>query len=123
MIDWPTLPPSSKIRCAIEEPSAEMQTAGVTGVVIHPPASLGESSNDYALEVANRHPDRFCVLGYFDLARPDRDAVAARWRERPGMLGLRFAFNQPGQQALWDKTRTVAEPGGAAAFAALPLAS
>jgi predicted TIM-barrel fold metal-dependent hydrolase len=78
-----------------------MKTAGVTGVVIHPPASLGDAANACALEAASRYPERFCILGHFDLARPDREAVVARWREQPGMLGLRFAFNQPGQQALW----------------------
>ena len=28
-------------------------------------------------------------------------SIVARWRERPGMLGFRFTFNQPQQKAWW----------------------
>ena len=80
---------------------AEMRLAGVDCAVLHPPSSLGEAANSYAVEAARKHPDRFCVLGHFDLARPDRESVVAHWREQPGMLGLRFALNQPHQQAWW----------------------
>jgi predicted TIM-barrel fold metal-dependent hydrolase len=84
-----------------EDALAEMSLAGVDCAVIHPPSSLGEAVNSYAVEAARRHPGKFCVLGHFDLKSPDRENIVEHWRERPGMLGFRFTFNQPGQQAWW----------------------
>jgi len=86
---------------SIEDALAEMDSAGVDCAVIHPPSSLGEAVNVYAVEAVRRHPGKFCILGHFDLQSPDRENIVAHWRERPGMLGFRFTFNQPGQQAWW----------------------
>ena len=80
---------------------AEMQSAGVDCAVIHPPGSLGEAVNDYAIEAVQHHPDKFCILGHFDLRHPDRESIVAHWRERsPGMLGFRYSFGEP-QQKTW----------------------
>ena len=81
--------------------SAEMASAGVDGAVLHPPSTLGEAVNAQAVEAARQYPDTFCILGHFDLQSPDRETIVARWRERPGMLGFRFTFNQPHQKAWW----------------------
>jgi predicted TIM-barrel fold metal-dependent hydrolase len=78
-----------------------MASAGVDCAVIHPPSSLGEAVNALAVEAVRLHPDKFCILGHFDLQSPDREKIVARWRERPGMLGFRFTFNQPQQKAWW----------------------
>ena len=86
---------------SIDDALAEMAGAGVDCAVIHPPSSLGEPVNAYAVEAARRHPEKFCILGHFDLQSPEREKIVARWRERPGMLGFRFTFNQPHQQAWW----------------------
>ena len=86
---------------SIADALAEMAGAGVDCAVIHPPSSLGEAVNAYAVEAVRQHPDKFCILGHFDLQSPDREQIVARWRERPGMLGFRFTFNQPQQQAWW----------------------
>ena len=80
---------------------AEMAAAGVDCAVIHPPSALGEPVNVLAVEAVRRHPDKFCILGHFYLTSPDREKIVARWRERPGMLGFRFTFNQPHQKAWW----------------------
>ncbi len=80
---------------------AEMATAGVDCAVIHPPSALGEPANALAVEAVRRHPDKFCILGHFDLLSPDREMIVARWRERPGMLGFRFTFNQPHEKSWW----------------------
>src|SRR5262252_10871115 len=80
---------------------AEMASAGVDAAVIHPPSSHGEAVNVLAVEAVRAHPDKFCILGHFDLQSPDREQIVARWRERPGMLGFRFTFNQPHQKAWW----------------------
>ncbi len=80
---------------------AEMSGAGVDCAVLHPPSSLGEAVNLYASEAAGKHPDRFCILGHFDLTCPDREDIVRHWRERPGMLGFRFTLSQPQQRAWW----------------------
>ncbi len=80
---------------------AEMASAGVDCAVIHPPSALGEAVNVLAVEAVRQHRDKFCILGHFDLQSPDREKIVARWRERPGMLGFRFTFNQPHQKAWW----------------------
>ena len=79
----------------------EMASAGVDCAVIHPPSAFGEPSNALAVEAVRQHPDKFCILGHFDLKSPDREQIVARWRERPGMLGLRYTFNQPEQKGWW----------------------
>ncbi len=80
---------------------AEMASAGVDCAVIHPPSAFGEAANVLAVEAVRAHPDKFCILGHFDLQSPDREDIVARWRERPGMLGFRFTFNEPHQKAWW----------------------
>jgi predicted TIM-barrel fold metal-dependent hydrolase len=86
---------------SIDDASAEMASAGVDAAVIHPPSSLGESVNELAVKAVRLHPDKFCILGHFDLQSPDREKIVAHWRERPGMLGFRFTFNQPNQKTWW----------------------
>jgi predicted TIM-barrel fold metal-dependent hydrolase len=86
---------------SVDDALAEMASAGVDCAVIHPPSSLGEAVNTLAVDAVRQHPDTFCILGHFDLQSPDRESIVARWRERPGMLGFRFTFNQPQQKAWW----------------------
>src|SRR4030095_1081665 len=63
----PTLrPPHRPNGFAPEEMLAEMAAAGVDRAVIVPPTWTGES-NAYALETAARYPDRFAVVGRFDV--------------------------------------------------------
>jgi len=81
-----------------EDALAEMAGAGVDCAVLHPPSALGEEANAFSVEAARRYPERFCILGHFDLESPDREHIVAHWRERPGMLGFRFTFNQPEQK-------------------------
>src|SRR5262245_42712870 len=86
---------------SVDDALAEMDSAGVDCAVIHPPSALGEAVNVLAVEAARSYPARFCILGHFDLLSPDREQIVAHWRERPGMLGFRFTFNQPHQAAWW----------------------
>jgi len=79
----------------------EMAEAGVDAAVLHPPSTLGEAMNALAVEAVKHHPDKFCILGNFDLQAPDREEIVKNWRQRPGMLGFRFTFNQPHQQSWW----------------------
>jgi predicted TIM-barrel fold metal-dependent hydrolase len=78
-----------------------MAAAGVDAAVIHPPSTLGEAMNALAVDAVRHHPEKFCILGNFDLQSPDRLDIVKNWRQRPGMLGFRFTFNQPHQQSWW----------------------
>ena len=91
-----------------EDALAEMASAGVDAAVLHPPSTLGEAMNALAAEAVKAHPDKFCILGNFDLQAPNRLDIVKNWRQRPGMLGFRFTFNQPQQKAWW----TTASPVG-----------
>src|SRR5436189_3740516 len=79
----------------------EMKEAGVDAAVLHPPSTLGEAMNELAVTAVRHHPDKFCILGNFDLQAPNREEIVRNWRQRPGMLGFRFTFNQPHQKAWW----------------------
>jgi len=84
----------------VDDLLAEMAAAGVGGVVITPP-NLGEPVNAQAVEAARAYPDKFSILGNFDLEHPEREKIVAGWKERPGMLGLRFTLSSPEQKAWW----------------------
>ncbi len=87
---------------SMDDALQEMAQAGVDAAVLHPPSTLGEAVNVLAVEAARQHPDTFCILGNFDLQSPDRLDIVKNWRQRPGMLGFRFTFNQPHQQSWWS---------------------
>jgi predicted TIM-barrel fold metal-dependent hydrolase len=75
----------------------DMDEAGVTGAVLHPP-SWDPRANEVALEAARAHPDRLAVLGFFDVSKPENRKLVANWNSQPGMRGLRFAFLKPGEE-------------------------
>src|SRR6185312_15200548 len=78
----------------------EMRQAGVYAALIHPPSSL-PNTNATAIAAAKAYPDKFAVLGHFKVEyRENRDLVKT-WKRQPGMLGFRFTFNKPYQQAWW----------------------
>ena len=85
-----------------EDALNEMAEAGVDAAVIHPPSTLGEAVNVLAVEAATAHPDKFCILGHFDLQAPNGRDIVRNWRQRTGMVGFRFTFNQPHQQGWWS---------------------
>jgi len=86
---------------SMDDALKEMAEAGVDAAVIHPPSTLGEKVNELAVEAVRKHPDKFCILGHFDLQSPDRENIVRNWRQRRGMVGFRFTFNQPHQQSWW----------------------
>ncbi len=86
----------------VDDALKEMAEAGVDAAVIHPPSTLGEGPNAQAVEAVKAHPDKFCILGNFDLQAPNREEIVRNWRQRPGMLGFRFTFNQPHQHSWWN---------------------
>jgi len=74
-----------------------MDAAGVDRVVIVPPSWEGDR-NDLALEAARLHPDRFAVMGRLPIEQPESRALVEKWREQPGMLGVRLTFHAPEQR-------------------------
>jgi predicted TIM-barrel fold metal-dependent hydrolase len=80
-----------------DEVLKDMNEAGVNRIVLHPP-SWDPIANEVALEAAKAHPDRFAILGFFDLSDPSRRAAVDTWKQQPGMLGLRFAFLRKGEE-------------------------
>jgi predicted TIM-barrel fold metal-dependent hydrolase len=107
----------------------EMDEAGVNAAVIHPPG-WDPNANEVAVNAARQHPDRLSILGNFPLDRPESRTLLDGWKQRPGMLGLRFTFQQPHQQAwlrdgsldwLWSAAELARVPIGLAAASFLPI--
>jgi len=88
-----------------EEMLAEMDSAGVHGAVLHPP-SWDPNSNEIAVDAARKYPDRFAILGDFSPDVPESRGLISTWKQRPGMLGLRWALIQP-HQSKWHEDGTM----------------
>ena len=71
-----------------------MDAGGVDRAVIVPPSWEGDR-NDLAIEAVRRYPDRFAIMGRLDPDAPGAREEIARWKQQPGMLGLRFTFHTP----------------------------
>ncbi len=98
----------------------EMDEAGVAAAVIHPPG-WDPNSGQLAIEAAAQYPDRLAILGNFPLDREESKGLVAGWKGQPGMLGLRFTFQQPQMQS-WPTDGTMDWLWPAAAAAGLPVA-
>jgi predicted TIM-barrel fold metal-dependent hydrolase len=93
--DWkwvPGLKPQLAEPFTIERLVPMMDEAGVDRVVVVPPSWPGDR-NDYGLEAAQRYPNRFHVMGRIPLQNPQSAALLPKWKEQPGMLGVRVIFN------------------------------
>jgi len=75
-----------------------MNEAGVDRVVIVPPSWEGDR-NDYALDTVQRYPDRFAIMGRITIEKPESASLLPKWKEQPGMKGIRVSFNGP--QTAW----------------------
>jgi len=93
--DWkwvPGLQPQLPIPFTIERAISMMDEAGVDRAVIVPPSWPGDR-NDYAIEAVKRYPTRFRVMGKLPLQDPKSLDLLPRWKEQPGMVGVRLIFN------------------------------
>jgi predicted TIM-barrel fold metal-dependent hydrolase len=95
-----------------------MDEAGVDRVVIVPPSWEGER-NDYALDAHRKYPNRFAVMGRITLNNPQAPAMVPKWKEQPGMLGVRLTFI--GAQEKWLSDGTADWFWPAAAKAGIPI--
>jgi predicted TIM-barrel fold metal-dependent hydrolase len=120
--DWkwvPGLQPQLPEPFTIERAISMMDEAGVDRAVIVPPSWPGDR-NDYALEAVKRYPTRFRVMGKLALNDPKGAALLPKWKEQPGMVGLRVIFNTP-QTIPWLTDGTVDWFWAAAEKAELPI--
>ena len=104
--DWkwvPGMKPQMPEPFTIEKLVPLMDGAGVDRVVVVPPSWPGDR-NDYGLEAARRYPGRFHVMGRIPLKNPASAALLPKWREQPGMLGVRLTFLGPAAAWLKDGT-------------------
>ena len=102
--DWPWLPgfpPPLPEPMTIERLLPMMDEAGVDRVVVVPPSWPGDR-NDYAIEAVNRYPDRFRVMGRIPLQNPESAKLLPKWKEQPGMVGVRVLFVGPRAPWLTD---------------------
>jgi predicted TIM-barrel fold metal-dependent hydrolase len=106
-----------------------MNEAGVDRAVIHPPM-WDPDSNELAVEAVSAYPDRFAIMGWFPLDRPESRNLVDKWKSRPGMLGLRFYFIQPHERSwptdgtldwLWPAAERAGVPISLAAAPFLPV--
>jgi predicted TIM-barrel fold metal-dependent hydrolase len=119
--DWPWVPgatPQMAEPFTIEKLVLLMDDAGLDRAVIVPPSWPGDR-NDYALEAARRYPGRFGVMGRIALKNPQSAALLPKWKEKPGMLGIRVSF--PGAAEIWLADGTADWFWPAAEKAGLPV--
>jgi predicted TIM-barrel fold metal-dependent hydrolase len=119
--DWPWVPgrqPQLPEPFTIEKLVPMMDEAGVDRVVVVPPSWPGDR-NDYGIEAAQRYPQRFAVMGRIPLEKPESATRLPKWKEQPGMLGIRLTFLGPAAAWLTDGTANWIWP--AAEKAALPI--
>ena len=69
----------------VDDALQEMKEAGVDAAVLHPPSTLGEAVNVQSVEAVKAHPDKFVILGHFDLEAPNKEEIVRNWRSRPGI--------------------------------------
>lgn len=87
-----------------QEALAMMDEAGVDAAVIHP-VPWDANSQQIAFDAVVQHPDRFAMLGQVPADDPAGKALVASWRDRPGVLGLRYLLlSDPARKQLHDGT-------------------
>jgi predicted TIM-barrel fold metal-dependent hydrolase len=99
---------------------AEMDEAGIDAAVIQPP-NWDPNANAVAIAAVKTYPDRFAILGGFELDKLESRVLIDSWKQQPGMLGLRFTFMLPHQQT-WPSDGTMDWLWPAAERAGLPVA-
>ena len=84
-----------------EQAIAMMDEAGVDAAVIHPPG-WDPDAEALAERAVRDYPGRFAILGHLPLDDPGAPGRPAGWRDRPGVLGLRYLFLEPEDRARLD---------------------
>lgn len=93
--------PHQPIPLTCERLLEEMAAAQVDRAILVPPSWEGYR-NDYALQAARLHSDRFAVMGKVPLNDPASKDKLATWVDQPGMLGFRISFRHSGTHSFLD---------------------
>lgn len=93
--------PHQPIPLTCERLLEEMAAAQVDRAILVPPSWEGYR-NDYALQAARLHSDRFAVMGKVPLDDPASKSKLATWVDQPGMLGFRISFRHSGTHSFLD---------------------
>ena len=72
------VPPHRTTPYLTDEALGDMDAAGITGAIIHPP-SWDPRSNELAIAAAKAHPERFAILGRIPLDEPDKRSLIETW--------------------------------------------
>src|SRR5260370_4650898 len=75
----------------------EMDAAGVDAALIHPPG-WDPNSGAVAEAACAKYPNRFAILGQLPLDKQESRELIAGRNKRPGLIGLRYAFDRPHTQ-------------------------
>jgi L-fuconolactonase len=90
---WFSSTPQLEKPFGYQELLTEMAGAGVDGAILVPPGWEGDRL-DYVTEGAELHPDKFGVMGRLPVQDSSTARLLAGWKSRPGMLGIRVAFQK-----------------------------
>lgn len=75
---------------------AAMDAAGVDGAILVSAFTMYRYDAGYAVEVHNRHPNRFALVKPVDPADPSVAEVIADWKRTPGTVGVRMLLVRGG---------------------------
>ena len=101
---WPQPPrgrPTREGGFSGEEAIVAMEAVGVDRL-INVPAVVAGDDNSYAIEVAQKYPGKFGIMGRIDLGAPDSPDRLKTWRDQPYMLGIRLSGGSPAFRELLD---------------------
>jgi predicted TIM-barrel fold metal-dependent hydrolase len=87
-----TPPPHRPDGFSIEKLISEMDAIGVDRAVIVPPTLFSRRADAYALEAANRFPQRFRIFEQLDVSAPDARERLSRLTEKP-YAGVRLLLH------------------------------
>lgn len=114
-------PPHITTPYLAEDAIRDMDEAGVDAAILHPPTGWDPDANEQAVEAVLAYPNRFAILGFPPVERPEARAMIPTWKDRPGMLGMRLYFNRPHNQN-WPVDGTLDWVWPAAEKAGIPVA-
>src|SRR5207302_1847275 len=84
----------SMIMAAAQNGWLDGEKAMMESLIAFKRAGAGGVRNDYALEAVRQHPGRFAVMGRFPIEQGEDHGLVGRWKEQPGMLGVRLTFHR-----------------------------
>src|SRR5690348_7103774 len=79
----------------------EMDKAHVARAILISPFWDGPR-NDFVLAAYRKYPERFRCMGRMDAVPPPKPGEIVKWREQPGMLGIRLSLSARNPNASLD---------------------